>query len=184
MPGEWFWLGRSVALVSASASGPGGLVEWSVVDGLAKVDLPGLGSSACGVPGVEADEVVTDEGDGQEQCGRGESGLSEEAAVDADPLVAVGADEAFDEGAPVERERPAGGLPGVVLPVTFEEAVWDGEGLAASAGLAWGAGRGRDGVRHPHRLVLCQGVQAVSLEQEQRCHNTTVSGIVVTWLLR
>jgi hypothetical protein len=39
-------------------------------------------------------------------------------------------------------------------------------------------------VRHPHRLVLCQGVQAVSLEQEQRCHNTTVSGIVVTWLLR
>ena len=41
--GEWFGLGRSVGLASASAAGPGGLVEWSVVDGLAEVDLPWLG---------------------------------------------------------------------------------------------------------------------------------------------
>lgn len=85
-----------------------------------------------------ADEVVTDECDGEEQCGRDEAGLSEEAAVDAYPLVAVGAYEAFDEGAPVERQRPARGLPGVVLPVAFEEAVQDGQGLAAAAVLAGG----------------------------------------------
>jgi hypothetical protein len=41
--GDWFGLGRSVALVSASAAGSCGLVEWSVVDGLAEVDLPWLG---------------------------------------------------------------------------------------------------------------------------------------------
>jgi len=85
--------------------------EWSVVDGLTEVDLPWFGSAACGVPGVEADEVVADECDGHEQGGRDEPGLSEEAAVDAQPLVAVGADESFDEGAPVERQGPARRLP-------------------------------------------------------------------------
>ena len=84
--------------------GPRGLVEGPVVDGLPEMDLPGLGSAACGVPGVEADEVVADEGDGQEQCRRDEPGPSEEAAVDAEPLVAVGADETLDEGAPIEGE--------------------------------------------------------------------------------
>jgi len=72
------------------------------------MDLPGLGSSACGVPSVEADEVVADQGDGQEYSGRDESGLSEEAAVDAQALVAVRADQTFDEGALIERQRPAG----------------------------------------------------------------------------
>ncbi len=102
--GEWFWLGRSVASVSASASGPRGLVEGPVVDGLPEMDLPGLGSAAPGVPGVEADEVVADERDGHEHGCRDEAGLSEEAAVDAEPLVAVGADETLDEGAPIEGE--------------------------------------------------------------------------------
>ena len=97
-------LDRSVAASFASASGAGGLVEWSVVDGLAEVDLPGFGLSAYGVPGVEADEVVADERDGHEHGCRDEAGLSEEAAVDAEPLVAVGADETLDEGAPIEGE--------------------------------------------------------------------------------
>ena len=127
--GEWFWLGRSVASVSASASGAGGLVEWSVVDGLAEVDLPGFGLSAPGVPGVEADEVVADERDGHEHGCRDESGLSEESAIDAQPLVAVGADETPDEGAPIEGERPAAGLPGsggaVVPPVASSSSVID-----------------------------------------------------------
>ena len=98
---------RSVGRASASAAGPGGLVEGPVVDGLPEMDLPLFRSPACGVPGVEADEVVADEGDGHEQGCGDESGLSEEAAVDAQPLVAGGADEAFDEGAPVERQCPA-----------------------------------------------------------------------------
>ena len=98
----WLGPGRSVGRAPASAAGPGGLVEWSVVDGLPEVDLPRLGSPASCVPRVQADEVVSDQGDSQEQCGRDEPSLSEEAAVDAEPLVAVGADEALDEGAPVE----------------------------------------------------------------------------------
>ena len=105
---EWLGLGRSVGRASASAAGSGGLVEGPVVDGFSEMDLPGLGSSACGVPSVEADEVVADQGDGQEYSGRDESGLSEEAAVDAQALVAVRADQTFDEGAPIERQRPAG----------------------------------------------------------------------------
>ena len=108
---EWFWLVRSVGLAFATAAGPGGLVEWSVVQRLTEMDLPRIQSSAFGVPGVQADEVVPDESDGEEQCGRDEPGLSEEAAVDAEALVAVGADESFDEGAPVERQGPARRLP-------------------------------------------------------------------------
>ena len=65
--GECLGLGRSVASVSASASGPGGRVERSVVERLAQVDLPRLRPPAFRVPRVEADEVVTDEGDGHEQ---------------------------------------------------------------------------------------------------------------------
>lgn len=159
--GQWFWLGRSVAMVSASASGPGGLVEWSVVDGLPEMDLPRFRSAACGVPGVEADEVVPDECDGHEHGCRDKSGLSEEAAVDAQPLIAVGADEPFDEGPAVERQGPARRLSRVVLPVAFELAVVDCDGLAASAGLAGGAGRGGEGVRHPHGR---RGVGAADLE--------------------
>ena len=135
----------------AAAAGAGRLLQGPVVDRLAKVCLPRLGEASCGVPGVQADEIVPDEVDGQEQCRRDEPGLSEEAAVDAQPLVAVSSDEAFDEGAPVERQRPPGGLPRVLLPIAFEQAVWDGEGLPAPALLAEGAGRGGDGVRHPHR---------------------------------
>jgi len=85
-------LDRSVGSAFASAAGPGGLVEGSVVDGFAEVDLPWFGESALGVPGVQDDEVVPDECDGHEHGGRDEAGLSEEAAVDAEPLVAVGAD--------------------------------------------------------------------------------------------
>jgi hypothetical protein len=48
-------------------------------------------------------------------------------------LEAVGADDALDEAAAVERQRPAGGLPGVVLSVPLELAVGDGDGLATSA---------------------------------------------------
>ena len=100
--GEWLGLGRSVGRAPASAAGSGGLVEGPVVERLPEVDLPGFGSSASGVPRMQADEVVPDERDGHEQGSCGEPGLSEEAAVDAEALVAVGADEALDEGAPVE----------------------------------------------------------------------------------
>jgi hypothetical protein len=53
----------SVVSAFASTAGPGGRVEWSVVHRLTEMDLPRLGSSACGVPGVQADEVVSDEGE-------------------------------------------------------------------------------------------------------------------------
>ena len=107
MLGVWRWLDWSVAAAFASAAGPGGLVERPVVCGLSEVHLPWFGEAALGVPGVQDDEVVPDECDGHEHGGRDEAGLSEEAAVDAEPLVAVGADKTLDEGAPVEGE-PSG----------------------------------------------------------------------------
>lgn len=50
--GESRALDCSVASTFASPAGAGGLVEWSVVDGLAEVDLPRLGEPAYRVPGV------------------------------------------------------------------------------------------------------------------------------------
>lgn len=88
------------------------------------MDLPRLREYATRVPGVQTDEVVPDEGDGQEHRGRDETSLTEEAAVDAQSLVAIGADKALDEGAQVERELQSDGLPGVVPPVAFELASW------------------------------------------------------------
>ena len=49
----------------------------------------------------------------------------------------------------------------MVLPVSLELAVVDGDRLAAAAGLAGGTGCGGDGVRHPHRR---RGVGAADLE--------------------
>lgn len=46
--GEWREIDRSVAASFASASGAGGLVERSVVDGFAEVNLPRFGSAADG----------------------------------------------------------------------------------------------------------------------------------------
>jgi hypothetical protein len=60
-----WWLGLELPVASAFAptAGEGGLVEWPVIDGLAKVDLPECGSAAEVVPGVQTDDVVADEGD-------------------------------------------------------------------------------------------------------------------------
>lgn len=129
----------SVASLFASAAGAGGLVERSVVDGLTEVDLPRLGSPASGVPRVQADEVVTDEGDRQEQSGGDESGLPEEGAVDAQPLVAVGADEPLDEGAPIETTAPPGG--------TLKGCPSTAEALRPAARVAFGCGTNRYGSR-------------------------------------
>lgn len=71
----WRWLpagarralDRSVAASFASAAGAGGLAERSVVHGFAEVHLPGLGSTSDNVPGVEPEEGVADEGDGEQQ---------------------------------------------------------------------------------------------------------------------
>ena len=68
------------------------------------MDLPGLGFRAGVVPGVEADEVVTDECDGHER-GRDEPGLSENPRLTLEPLVAVGADKTLDERP--ERQAPS-----------------------------------------------------------------------------
>lgn len=91
-------------MLLASAPGPRGLVEWPVVDGFAEVDLPGFGSTSDGVPGVESDEVVADEGDGEQHAGGDEPGLPEEPPVDTQSLEAVGAEQALDQAATIERE--------------------------------------------------------------------------------
>ncbi|MBK8755636.1 MAG: hypothetical protein IPM08_00410 [Actinomycetales bacterium] len=73
--------------------------------------------------------ALANESDGQEHAGGDEPGHPEDAAVDVEVLEAVGADDPLDEAAAVERERPAGGLPGVVLPVAFEDRAPQGGGL-------------------------------------------------------
>ena len=72
--GECRESGCSVASAFASAAGAGGLVEWPVVDGLAEVDLPRFREAAGGVPGVQPDEVVSDEREGEQGGRRGEAG--------------------------------------------------------------------------------------------------------------
>ncbi len=116
-----------------------------------EVDLPGFGPAADGVPGVEPDEVVAYEGEGEQGGRRGEAGHPDEAAIDAQGLVAGRAEESFDEGAAVEGLGLRSALPRQRLPVAFVVGVLDGDGLAAAARLALEAGGRRDGMRHPHR---------------------------------
>lgn len=117
--GHWLQQDGSVGLALAPSAGASGLLDGSGVDRLTEVHLPRLGPTPDGVPRVEPDEVVADEGDGEQHAGGDQSCLSEEATVDAEALVALGADDPLDEGSPVERQRPARGLSGVVLPVPF-----------------------------------------------------------------
>ena len=79
--GEWLALCRSVGLALAPTSGAGRLLQGPIVNGLAKVRLPRLGQAACGVRGVEADEVAPDEGERQEHAGGDEP--AEDPAVDS-----------------------------------------------------------------------------------------------------
>lgn len=115
------------------------------------MDLPGFGSTPDGVPCVEPDEVVANEGDGEQHAGGDQPGLPEEPPVDTQPLEAVGAEQALDQAATIERERPAGGLPRMVLPIALVVGVLDGDGLAASARLTFDTGGGGDCVRLPYR---------------------------------
>lgn len=79
--------GRLFASVSSS-SGAGVGVDGPVVGGFAQVCLPGFGQAAGGAPGVQAHDVASDEGDGQQEGGGDHAGDGQEAAVEVEGLVA------------------------------------------------------------------------------------------------
>jgi hypothetical protein len=85
---------------------------------------------------MQADEVVSDEGERQEHAGGDEAGHPEEPTVEVEGLIPDASEEPLDATAPVVGLRPGGALPGETLPVALVVGVLDGDGLAAAARLA------------------------------------------------
>jgi hypothetical protein len=101
---------------------------------------------------VELAGVVGDDGEGEQECGGVESADADETVVDVGVVDAVAAGEALDVVAAVVGAGLGGELSGQSLAIPLVESVRKGEGNAASAGGAEGAGGGGQVLAAAHIL--------------------------------